>query len=147
MKDKKKWWRRELTERERERVHFTCGQKVFVCLAAEERSSQNRKRQFELSEFTVWCDTFLLMDVYNKRMNVKLLDVFFKWCLIHVFFAPFSLFILEKRLFSPLLSLFIFFALQMVRAVHAKDCGRRLDAARFSHCCHRHLRWNAAEIL
>lgn len=108
MKDKKKWWRRELTERER--VHFTCGQKVFVCLAAEERSSQNRKRQFELSEFTVWCDTFLLTDVYNKRMNVNLLDVFFKWCLIHVFFALFSLFILgEAVIFSSSLSLFYFF--------------------------------------
>lgn len=92
-----------------EGVHFTCGKKVFVCLAAEERSSQNRKRQFELSEFTVWCDTFLLTDVYNKRMNVKLLDVFFKWCLIHVFFALFSLFILgEAVIFSSSLSFYFF---------------------------------------
>lgn len=107
MKDKKKWWRRELTERER--VHVTCGQKVFVCLAAEERSSQNRKRQFELSEFTMWCDMFLLTDIYNKCMIVKLLDVFFKWCLIHVFFALFSLFILgEAVIFSSSLSFYFF---------------------------------------
>lgn len=57
----------------------------------------------------MWCDTFLLTDVYNKRMNVKLLDVFFKWCLIHVFFALFSLFILgEAVIFSSSLSFYFF---------------------------------------
>lgn len=38
---------------------------------------------------------------------------------------------------------FFFFCLQMVGEVGRKDCGRRLDASRFSHCCQRHLRWNA----
>lgn len=33
---------------------------------------------------------------------------------------------------------FFFFCLQMVGAVHRKDCGRRLDASCFSHCCQRH---------
>lgn len=127
-------------EREGESPLYMWSESLCLSGSGKKKQPEPEKRQFELSEFTVWRDTFLLMEIYSKCMNVKLLDVFTNDASF-MFSLHLSLYSFwEKRLFSPLLSLFIIFALQMVRAVHAKDCGRRLDAARFSHCCHRHLR-------
>lgn len=129
-----------------------------LCLTVTETSSKERKWWYTVWIFTVnstkdpvvWYNTFQLNGKKSwQNMDLEILDELYKWLplvfIFLIFFAPFLLFIWWEAVhFSS--SLFCFFCLQMVGAVHRKDCGRRLDTSRFSHCCQRHLRLNASVI-
>lgn len=65
-------------EREGESSLYMWSESLCLSGSGKKKQPEPEKRQFELSEFTVWRDTFLLMEIYSKCMNVKLLDVFYK---------------------------------------------------------------------
>lgn len=93
-----------------------------------------------------WRSTHFYWMVFKEKVyETNVLDKYANVC---IWFLSFLFSLRHSRhLFWEKPLIFTLFCLQMVGAVHRKDCGRRLDASRFSHCCQRHLRWNACVIL